>query len=140
MWWIFHIWKNILEVLYKYAPLMKIVVHPNEVPYVTKSLRKAIATRSRLENKYYKNKTEITVTDYIRKKGKSFAKICFGKLWKHSFLIWVWEIVALPNNCFANDIKSLNINILSEVRPSEETPKCRWSYWSYNNKILSIQV
>ena len=40
--------KNILEVLNKHAPLKKRVVCANEVPYMTKSLRKAIAIRSRL--------------------------------------------------------------------------------------------
>ena len=38
-------------------PLKKRVVRANEVPYMTKSLRKAIATRSRLENRYYRHKT-----------------------------------------------------------------------------------
>ena len=46
-----------LEVFNKHAPLKKRVVRANEVPYMTRYLRKAIANRSRLENQYYKYKT-----------------------------------------------------------------------------------
>ena len=41
-----------------HAPLKKKVVRANEVPYMTKALRKAIANRSRLENRYYHDKTD----------------------------------------------------------------------------------
>ena len=45
------------QVFNKHAPLKKRVVCANEVPYMTRNLRKAIANRSRLENQYYKYKT-----------------------------------------------------------------------------------
>ena len=47
-----------MDVLNKHVPLKTKIVRANEVPYMTKALRKAIATRSRLENVYYRNKTE----------------------------------------------------------------------------------
>ena len=40
------------------APVKKQNVCANEVPYMTKTLRKAIMTRSRLQNKYHKLKTD----------------------------------------------------------------------------------
>ena len=43
-----------LEVFNMHVPLKEKVVRANEVPYMTKALRKAFADRSRLENKYYK--------------------------------------------------------------------------------------
>ena len=56
----------------------------NEVPYMTKNLRKAIMTRSRLQNIYYKTNLveknilrniKTIVTDCIRKKGKNIIVI-----------------------------------------------------------------
>ena len=69
--------KNILEVLNEHAPLKKKVLRANEVPYMTKSLRKAIATRSRLENTYYKNKTEDSKTSY--KKHRNYCSRLYKK-------------------------------------------------------------
>ena len=54
-----------------HAPLKKKVVRANEVPYMTKALRKAIATRSRLENRYHKNKSGESLRAY--KKQKNFC-------------------------------------------------------------------
>ena len=42
-----------LDVLNTQFPLKKKLVRANEVPYMTKALRRAIANRSRLENQYY---------------------------------------------------------------------------------------
>ena len=49
---------DFLEVLNVHAPLKKKVIRANEVPYMTKILRKAISNRPRLENRCYRNKTE----------------------------------------------------------------------------------
>ena len=43
-----------LEVLNMHAPKKKRIVRANELPYMTKALRKAISNRSRLEHKNYK--------------------------------------------------------------------------------------
>ena len=50
-------YKSFISVLDKYAPLKKRLVRANEVPYMTKKLRKAISNRSRLENRYQKLRT-----------------------------------------------------------------------------------
>ena len=46
-----------ISVLDTHAPIKERLVRANEVPYMTKKLRKAIATRSRLENNYMRLKT-----------------------------------------------------------------------------------
>ena len=46
--------KLFLRVLDTHAPSKMNYVRANEVPYMTKTLRKAIMTRSRLENKYHR--------------------------------------------------------------------------------------
>ena len=43
-----------LEELEKQAPIKKKMVRANQAPYMTKPLRKAIMTRSGLQNKYHK--------------------------------------------------------------------------------------
>ena len=40
-----------------HAPIKRKFLRANHVPYLTKTLRKAIMKRSELENKYVKNKT-----------------------------------------------------------------------------------
>ena len=59
----------ILNILNKHAPLKKKVVRANEVPYMTKALRKAIANRSRLENRYYREKTDVSRIAYKKQKN-----------------------------------------------------------------------
>ena len=49
---------NILSLYNTLAPLKKKVVRANDKPYVTKNLRKAIVTRSSLESKFYKYRSE----------------------------------------------------------------------------------
>ena len=49
---------NILSLYNTLAPLKKKVVTANHKPYVTKNLRKAIMTRSSLESKFYKYRSE----------------------------------------------------------------------------------
>ena len=44
------IFLNVLDI---HAPMKKKYIRANEVPYMTKPLRKAIMTRSRLENKFH---------------------------------------------------------------------------------------
>ena len=45
-----------LEVLNAHVPIKQRLVRVNEVPYMTKALKKATANRSTLENQYFKNK------------------------------------------------------------------------------------
>ena len=61
-----------------HAPIKRKFLRANHVPYLTKTLRKAIMKRSELENKYVKNKTnenlnlikskEITAVNYIKRR------------------------------------------------------------------------
>ena len=70
----------------KHAPLKKKIVKGNHAPFITKDLRKAIYTRSKLRNKFIKNPTEFNEKLYkgqlnkcvlIRKKSikKYFSNI-----------------------------------------------------------------
>ena len=60
-----------LNVLNINAPLKKKVIRANHVPYMTKSLRKAIMKRSQLESKYLRNSTVENMKIY--KKQKNFC-------------------------------------------------------------------
>ena len=48
----------------KYAPIKRKYVRANEAPFMNKELHKAIMKRSRLKNKYLKNKTELNRINY----------------------------------------------------------------------------
>ena len=63
--------QGVLDVLNRHAPMKKRLVRANEVPYMTKQLRKAIANRSRLEIQYYKYKTKESLRAY--KKQNNFC-------------------------------------------------------------------
>ena len=58
-----------LHILEKHAPVKKRNVRANEVPYMTKTLRKAIMTRSRLQNKYHKLKTDECLQSFKRQRN-----------------------------------------------------------------------
>ena len=59
---------NMWVVFYKF---LICILHANEVPYMTKALRKAFADRSRLENKYYRNRSVESLRAY--KKQNNFC-------------------------------------------------------------------
>ena len=60
-----------LNVLAIHAPIKQKYIRADEVPYMTKVLRKAIMTRSRLENKY--QKTNSLVGKDLYKKHKNYC-------------------------------------------------------------------
>ena len=72
-----HFNTGFLEVLNLHAPLKKKIIRANEVPYMTKALRKAIATRSRLENRYHREKSDDSLRSY--KKQKNFCSRLYKK-------------------------------------------------------------
>ena len=76
--------EKFLAVLNFHAPLKKKVVRANEVPYMTKALRKAIAPRSKLENRYYKCKTVETQKAY--KRHKNFCSRLYKKERKRYYI------------------------------------------------------
>ena len=57
----------------KHAPLKKKIVRGNHAPFITKDLRKAIYTRSRLKSKYIKNSSEVNEKLYKRQRNKCFS-------------------------------------------------------------------
>ena len=61
-----------MKTLNIHAPMKKKFVRANEVPYMTKALRKAIMKRSEFESKYLKNKSYQNMKIYIKSK-KNFA-------------------------------------------------------------------
>ena len=50
--------------------LMKITQRGNHAPFITKYLRKAIYTRSRLKSKYIKNPSEVNEKLYEKQRNK----------------------------------------------------------------------
>ena len=58
-----------LKILNRNAPTKQRLVRANEVPYMTKTLRKAISNRSRLENRYYKDKSSESLRVFKRQKN-----------------------------------------------------------------------
>ena len=58
-----------LNVLDIHAPMKKKYIRANEVPYMTKPLRKAIMTRSRLVNKFHKTKSLADKAVFKRQKN-----------------------------------------------------------------------
>ena len=71
--------QTFLEVLNIHAPVKKKIVRANEVPYMTKALRKAIATRSRLENRAYNTRLNLKLISVHIKGRKIIAADCIKK-------------------------------------------------------------
>ena len=72
-----HFEQILLEILNIHAPIKKKLLRANQVPYMTKALRKAIMKRSELESKYVKNKTSENLKSY--KKQKNFCSKLYKK-------------------------------------------------------------
>ena len=62
---------NFLEVLENHAPEKSKYIRANQVPYMTKSLRKAIMKRSELQSKFFKNRSHQNMINY--KKQRNFC-------------------------------------------------------------------
>ena len=75
--------KEYLEVLDKHAPIKKKTVRANQVPYMSKTLRKAIMRRSNLENKYLRSRNPENKEAY--KKQKNYC----SRLYKNKRIIVV---------------------------------------------------
>ena len=54
-----HFQQIFLKILNIHAPIIKKLLRTNNVPCMTKALRKAIMKKSKLESKYPKNKTNV---------------------------------------------------------------------------------
>ena len=67
----------------KHTPLKKKIVRGNHASFITKDLRKAIYTRSRLKSKYIKNPYEVNEKLYKRQRNKCVS--IQKKSMKHHF-------------------------------------------------------
>ena len=52
-------------ILERHTPLKKTIVRRDHAPFITKDLRKAICTRSKLRNKFIKNPTDVNKTIFF---------------------------------------------------------------------------
>ena len=75
-----HFKQIFLEVLNAHAPIKRKLLTANHVPYMTKTLRKAIMKTSELEGKYVKNETNENLKSY--KKQMSFCSKLYKKVRK----------------------------------------------------------
>ena len=58
-----------IDVLNRHASIKEKVIKANHAPYVTKALRKAIMKRSRLEEIYFKKRTQESIKKYKKQKN-----------------------------------------------------------------------
>ena len=72
-----------LSVLEKHAPIKKKIIRGNHVPYMNKTLRKAMMRRTQLQNKYYKTKTDEDLKSF--KKQRNFVSHLYKKRRKQFF-------------------------------------------------------
>ena len=62
-----NVFSNIVNI---HAPLKKKILRGNDAPFMNKELRKAIYTKSRLRNRYFKNPTKKNETSYKKQRNK----------------------------------------------------------------------
>ena len=65
-----NVFSNIVNI---HAPLKKKILRGNDAPFMTKELRKAIYTSSRLRNRYFKNPTKENETSHKKQRNKSVS-------------------------------------------------------------------
>ena len=58
-----------LTILNEFAPLKEKTIRASEAPYMTKALRKAIMTRSRLQHNFFRDKTDERKRDFKRQRN-----------------------------------------------------------------------
>ena len=58
-----------VNILSKHAPYNKSIARGNQMPFFTKELSKEIMTRSRLRNKYLKNRNEENRAIYVKQRN-----------------------------------------------------------------------
>ena len=64
--------ETVFNIFNKYAPIKRKYVRANEAPFMTKELHKAIMKRSRLRNKFLKDRTENNQKNF--KHQRNFCK------------------------------------------------------------------
>ena len=61
--------RTFLKILHKYAPMNKKYLRANHATFMTKEVRKAILIRSKLRNKFLKDKNEQSRNDYRKQRN-----------------------------------------------------------------------
>ena len=64
-----HFLNIFIEILNKHAPMKQKYLRANQVRFMTKDLHKAIVKRSRLRNKFLRDKTDITREEYKKQRN-----------------------------------------------------------------------
>ena len=79
--------ETVFNMFNKYAPIKKKYVRANEAPFMTKELHKAIMKRSRLRNKFLKDRTENNQKNF--KLQRNFCKKLLRTTKNHTTVIWI---------------------------------------------------
>ena len=79
--------ETVANIFNKYAPIKKKYVRTNEAPFRTKELHKAIMKRSRLRNKFLKDRTENNQNTF--KLQRNFCKKLLRTTKNHTAVIWI---------------------------------------------------
>ena len=137
-----------MEVLNRHTPLKKKTVRANQVPYMTRTLRKGIVMRSKLENSFLKNSTLENKIAY--KKQKNLCSKLYKKERKNYYFNLNPRCIT-DNKLFRKTIKSFptdkvkthkkitlieNGEILTEDKTVAETLN---NFFSDTPKSLGIQ-
>ena len=78
-----------MDILNKHTPLKQKYITANDNPFVTKELRKEHnMLRSRLRNKYYKDKTDASALAYKKQRNK-----CVSLLRSEENLFWKFKSI-----------------------------------------------
>ena len=102
-----------IKVLSKHVPLKKKYLRANQGRFVTKNLHRAIMNRSRLRNKFLRNKTETSRKEY--KKQQNFCSNLLRKAKKDHFAkLDVYSVT--DNKSFWQTVKPLFSNKVKSHR------------------------
>ena len=153
--------KKFLRVIDNHAPQKKKVLRATEVPYMTKALKKAIADRSRWENRYYKCKTDASLRAY--KKQKIFCSKLYKKERKKYYTNLDLKKITNSNKFWKttkpflsdkgtneNNIALIEgeeffqedyevVKILGIFQQCSTISKCRYTYTTYNGDACCSQ-
>ena len=105
-----NVFKKVFDI---HAPIKKRYIRANQGPFMNKALQKAVMTRSRLRNKFLKNKTQSNESAY--KKQRNYCVSLFRKE-KTSFIENLDTKNITDNNNFWETVKPFLENKISSNR------------------------
>ena len=136
----------------KHVPLKKKIVRRNHAPFITKDLRKAIYTRSRLKSKYIKNPSEVNKKLYKRQRNKCVSirkksmKQYFSNITSKGTVtnreFWKTMKPFLTNKGFLDnsDIMLRGDNEMKKLSVTMKTLIRKWSYITLSESMKIILV